>query len=993
MKKRIALIVFLVLALCMLCFGVVSCDSTADDEHHLKKVEAHEPTCEDDGNIEYYRCTDKSCGKLFKDSKGKTQTTLKDVTLDKLGHTGGKATCQEKAVCTRCEQEYGELDTSENGHSWKAEWKYKDGEAGAEGHYKVCADCDAESTVVAHKPLITKAGKEATCVDDGLTAASECEICGYVISEQTTIPAAGHTLEHRKVRAATCDEDGYKIEHWYCTTCEKYFDSAECEADDEIDENEAIEKSSGHAYGDWESNNDGTHTRTCGNNNTHKETADCHGGEATCQAKAECEDCHTAYGELGDHDTKGALKNEGASGHYLTCSVCHEPQGEIVEHKLEVEYGDANHWEQCDCGYKTEPEDHEAISITAAIKAEANAKLLAGYTLTAGDIIVTAKCECGHTYTVEDGVVLPEKSLEMGNNEIEVDYNGLKTTINVNVTDEAANTLTLIGATFAGGSNTAELKPGATLPAVTLAADKTFFGFKDATQEYYTQDTFVMPAADLTITALYAEDMVFYAPSDGQEIKPTENTAEHRIYRDEKTGKDVIGTEITFKPEYSGADEKTEEKTYNARASKDSGSHKVNTLIPAYGRSFLMLAIVNENDEDYKVRYEAESWGVRGEVLMVTAKAHATTYVPFRYGDDTKNGTFESSDHRIALMTETQEDVKLGFYGYIAIDGSMAATGLNVAGIKTIYSNGDTFDLSTMSVQAILGENNYPVDIYNYTVSVEDGSTWNNSITEIAVSALGLEAVVKLNDLHDWTGFALSKGLGDKSWLSAEYTKVTGIDGTLQTATKFTISGGATSGQSSTLQTHTDNSATKSQNYNVRVPAASARNIMYIVTYTGSKAMSFKLGGDNGSGPEMTVQPGDTEKIFIGSVTGNKWGGWMMITLTSDAPEDGAVIEVYGYLQTNENEFSAIEVRGESQHKTAYSVGETLDVSNLVIRGVPSDAGLANDGDYTLNITSYKVEILDHDGNTFTEADRGKTFTVRVYWNNLETTFTVSVAA
>ena len=40
-----------------------------------------------------------------------------------------------------------------------------------------------------------------------------------------------------------------------------------------------------HDYGAWVSNGNGTHTRTCSHDNTHKETKDCNGGTATCLVK------------------------------------------------------------------------------------------------------------------------------------------------------------------------------------------------------------------------------------------------------------------------------------------------------------------------------------------------------------------------------------------------------------------------------------------------------------------------------------------------------------------------------------------------------------------------------------------------------------------------------------------------------------------------------------------------------------------------------------
>ena len=54
---------------------------TLPAQHALMKVEAKAPTCTADGNIEYYRCTRISCGKLFSDADGKTETKLSAVTL------------------------------------------------------------------------------------------------------------------------------------------------------------------------------------------------------------------------------------------------------------------------------------------------------------------------------------------------------------------------------------------------------------------------------------------------------------------------------------------------------------------------------------------------------------------------------------------------------------------------------------------------------------------------------------------------------------------------------------------------------------------------------------------------------------------------------------------------------------------------------------------------------------------------------------------------
>ena len=53
-----------------------------------------------------------------------------------------------------------------------------------------------------------------------------------------------------------------------------------------------------HSWGEWTSNGNGTHTRTCDTDSSHTETGSCSGGKATGTEKAICETCHTAYGDL-----------------------------------------------------------------------------------------------------------------------------------------------------------------------------------------------------------------------------------------------------------------------------------------------------------------------------------------------------------------------------------------------------------------------------------------------------------------------------------------------------------------------------------------------------------------------------------------------------------------------------------------------------------------------------------------------------------------------
>lgn len=76
-----------------------------------------------------------------------------------------------------------------------------------------------------------------------------------------------------------------------------------------------------HVWSDWTSNGDNTHTRSC-TVCFEKETKDCHGGTATCTAKAKCEDCQAEYGELAAHQfTAGTV----AESYLVSAATCTEP--------------------------------------------------------------------------------------------------------------------------------------------------------------------------------------------------------------------------------------------------------------------------------------------------------------------------------------------------------------------------------------------------------------------------------------------------------------------------------------------------------------------------------------------------------------------------------------------------------------------------------------------------------------------------------------------
>ena len=128
----------------------------------------------------------------------------------------------------------------------------------------------------------------------------------------------------------------------------------------------------GHAWGEWSSAGNGTHTRSCTNYCREVDTAKCTGGKATCTTKAVCEVCDTEYGEKdpNNHDlvhfrAKAPTCTEIGWDAYEACSRCdHTTRKELpaLNHNLEQHAAKAptctekgwNAYETCSrCDYTT----------------------------------------------------------------------------------------------------------------------------------------------------------------------------------------------------------------------------------------------------------------------------------------------------------------------------------------------------------------------------------------------------------------------------------------------------------------------------------------------------------------------------------------------------------------------------------------------------------------------------------------------------------------
>lgn len=132
----------------------------------------------------------------------------------------------------------------------------------------------------------------------------------------------------------------------------------------------------GHAWGEWSSAGNGTHTRSCTNYCREVDTAKCTGGKATCTTKAVCEVCDTEYGEKdpNNHDlvhfrAKAPTCTEIGWDAYETCSRCdyttyteqpalnHDYQAVTVEPTCEADGYTIFTCSRCKDSYTADPTD------------------------------------------------------------------------------------------------------------------------------------------------------------------------------------------------------------------------------------------------------------------------------------------------------------------------------------------------------------------------------------------------------------------------------------------------------------------------------------------------------------------------------------------------------------------------------------------------------------------------------------------------------------
>ena len=182
-------------------------------------------------------------------------------------HTGGKATCTQKAVCNICHSEYGEINA--DNHTGTEKWI---------------------QTATTHEKRYDCCGKVTIAQENHNWKDGACETCGYVCvhsgGEATcTKGAVCETCGKEYTDKDMANHSGGQV--WVQTekTHQKKYDCCGAEVTNIAD----------HI---WENG----HCTVCGYDCIHT------GGKATCTQKAVCNICHSEYGEINADNHTGTEK-------------------------------------------------------------------------------------------------------------------------------------------------------------------------------------------------------------------------------------------------------------------------------------------------------------------------------------------------------------------------------------------------------------------------------------------------------------------------------------------------------------------------------------------------------------------------------------------------------------------------------------------------------------------------------------------------------------
>ena len=331
-------------------------------------------------------------------------------------HSGGTATCQQKAVCEKCGEAYGDFADHVYG-----EWKHND-----EKHWKECTTvgCDSKSEEADH--AFTKSGSDAEkhWKECDCGAKSEEEAHNYTTDKFDTEKhwkecACGAKSEEAAHVLAVEHND---TQHWQ--KCDCGYETAKVDHVLAGDHNDAQH---------WQKCACGYETAKVNhvlvdehNDTQHWQKCDCGYEAAKADHVLTSEHNDTQHWQKCDCGYETAKVDHVLAGdhndaqHWQKCACGYETAK--ADHILSYDKNDAQHWQKCDCGYETAKADH----VLAGDHNDTQhwQKCDCGYETAKVDHVLTSehnetqhwqKCECGyesekknHEYTVvkssEDGV-------------------------------------------------------------------------------------------------------------------------------------------------------------------------------------------------------------------------------------------------------------------------------------------------------------------------------------------------------------------------------------------------------------------------------------------------------------------------------------------------------------------------------------------------------------------------------------------------------------
>lgn len=343
------------------------CKVSVAHEHSMTEVPAKVSTCKEQGNNKYYKCDD--CGKYFKDSEGKTETSVEAEKLPLAAHSFTKQDASEKylksaATCTSKAVYYYSCEVC--GEKGTETFEY--GEINKTNHV-------GDTEIVG--------AKAATCDEDGYTGDKVCKNCGEIIEKGKVIPATGHTYSEEWSHDAES--------HWReCTVgCGTIIDKAAHTGGEATCVKKAVCDVCGTEYGEINPENHKGETEIRGY------VAPTVEGEGYT-GDTYCLDCGEMIkkGEVLPPHVHQLKKVEAvAATHFATGNIeyyiCEEDEMKfadaegtmpltdeeivipVIPHTFgeEWKYDESKHWHECECGEKDSESDHtfgEWTVVTAA---------------------------------------------------------------------------------------------------------------------------------------------------------------------------------------------------------------------------------------------------------------------------------------------------------------------------------------------------------------------------------------------------------------------------------------------------------------------------------------------------------------------------------------------------------------------------------------------------------------------------------------------------